>query len=263
MPPKRAGTSRALLVSCALAATLLPTLLGAWTFFAPKRAEAADLSSLASPPSPPSVPVPLIYDPSKVFITCARAIRPAVAHIMVTRIVDGKDEEMGHGSGLILDPHGLILTNAHVVKDSNRVAVRLEDGRIFAADIEDSDEEQDLATLQIEGHDLPYALLGDSDTLEPGEWVMAIGSPYGLDYTVTVGVVSAMHRNDFARFGKDLIQTDAALNPGNSGGPLINLSGRVVGINSAICSQTGGNQGIGFSIPINQVRVFLGRCVRH
>jgi serine protease Do len=156
----------------------------------------------------------------------------------------------GAGSGFIVSPDGVILTNAHVVQGADEVTVKLQDRREFRAKVLGSDVRTDVAVLKIDAKNLPVAPLGKSRNLSPGEWVLAIGSPYGLESTVTAGVVSATGRN-LSDGQVPFIQTDVAINPGNSGGPLINTRGEVVGINSQIYSQTGGYQGLAFSIPID------------
>lgn len=155
------------------------------------------------------------------------------------------------GSGFIISPDGYILTNNHMVEGAEKVSIELTDGRKFTAKIIGADSDSDVAVVKIDANDLPYLELADSDTLEVGEWVLAIGNPLGLSHTVTAGIVSAKGRSGFglANF-ESFIQTDAAINFGNSGGPLINLDGKVVGINTAIAGSTG-NIGIGFAIPIN------------
>ena len=159
------------------------------------------------------------------------------------------------GSGFIISRDGLILTNNHVVENADTIKVRLSDEREFTAKVVGTDPQSDVALIKIQGHNLPTLPLGNSDKLEVGEWVIAIGSPFELSQTVTVGVVSAKGRskiglNDYENF----IQTDAAINPGNSGGPLLNIHGEAVGINTAIFSRSGGYMGIGFAIPINMAR---------
>jgi len=160
-------------------------------------------------------------------------------------------ERVGLGSGFIITPDGYILTNGHVVADSDDVTVRLSDAkREFKARVVGVDRRTDVALIKVDAHDLPVAKLGNSSQVEPGQWVAAIGSPFGFDNTITAGIVSATRRalpdESFVPF----IQTDVAVNPGNSGGPLINLRGEVVGINSMIYSRTGGYMGVSFAIPI-------------
>jgi serine protease Do len=162
------------------------------------------------------------------------------------------------GSGVIIRDDGTILTNAHVVKDASEIVAKLPDGRTFKATHVGVDEEVDLAVVKIEGKDLPVAALGDSDALEVGQWVLAIGNPFGLEHTVTTGIISAVRKGAGAN-QEDFIQTDAAINPGNSGGPLIDLKGRVIGINTSIYSKSGGYQGIGFALPINLARRITDR----
>jgi serine protease Do len=162
------------------------------------------------------------------------------------------------GSGFILDSDGYIVTNNHVIENADEISVRLDDDEEFEAKIVGKDAKTDVAVLRIEGaKNLQPVTLGDSDALRVGEWVMAIGNPFGLDHTVTAGIVSAKGRFIGAGNYDDYIQTDAAINPGNSGGPLLNLRGEVVGINSAIFSRTGGNIGIGFAIPINLAKELI------
>ena len=160
--------------------------------------------------------------------------------------------QMGQGSGFIITKDGYILTNNHVVNDADSIAVTLKDGREFSAELVGTDPETEIALIRIEGDDFPVVELGDSDQLEVGEWAIAVGNPFGLQETVTAGIISATGRSqvgiaDYENF----IQTDAAINPGNSGGPLLNIDGRVIGINTAIFSRSGGYMGIGFAIPIN------------
>lgn len=155
------------------------------------------------------------------------------------------------GSGCIIDPDGYVLTNYHVVKDAAEVVVRLQDRRELTAEIVGTDERSDLALLKIEANDLPAITIGASSKLKVGEWVMAIGSPFGFEHSVSVGVVSAKGRSLPSETYVPFIQTDVAINPGNSGGPLINLDGEVVGINSQIFSRTGGFMGLSFAIPID------------
>jgi serine protease Do len=170
----------------------------------------------------------------------------------------GPQQQRSLGSGFIIDSDGSILTNNHVVENAQKIVVKLSDEREFEAKVVGKDPKTDIAVVKIDARgSLPIASLGDSDRLEVGEWVMAIGNPFGLDSTITAGIVSAKGRHIGAGPYDDFIQTDASINPGNSGGPLINLRGEVVGINSAIFSRTGGNIGIGFAIPINLAKELL------
>jgi S1-C subfamily serine protease len=163
--------------------------------------------------------------------------------------------ERGTGSGFIIDPEGLILTNAHVIEGADQVLVTLKDGREFAGDVLGVDALTDLAVIRVEAEDLPVVTLGNSEQLRPGEWAIAIGNPLGLDNTVTAGIISGTGRSSAQIRVPDkrvsFIQTDAAINPGNSGGPLLNEVGEVIGVNTAII---GGAQGLGFAIPINTAR---------
>ena len=160
-------------------------------------------------------------------------------------------ESTSLGSGFIVDKDGYIITNNHVVKDAEEIIVRLTDRREFSAKIIGTDERSDVALLKVDAEDLPVVKLGHSDKLKVGEWVMAIGSPFGFDHSVSVGVVSAIGRNLPSDNYVPFIQTDVAINPGNSGGPLFNLKGEVVGINSQIYSRTGGFMGLSFAIPVD------------
>jgi len=157
------------------------------------------------------------------------------------------------GSGLIISADGYVVTNAHVIKDADEIVVRLNDRRQIVAEVIGSDPRSDVALLKVEAEDLPIVKIGDSDGLRVGEWVLAIGSPFGFDYTVTAGIVSALGRNLPRENYVPFIQTDVAINPGNSGGPLFNLEGEVIGVNSQIYSRTGGFMGLSFAIPINVV----------
>jgi serine protease Do len=161
---------------------------------------------------------------------------------------DDEPQQRGVGSGFILSADGYVMTNAHVVDGADEVLVTLTDKREFKARIVGADRRTDIAVVKLEAAGLPFVKIGDSDRLKVGEWVVAIGSPFGLENTVTAGIVSAKQRDtgDYLPF----IQTDVAINPGNSGGPLLNLKGEVVGINSQIFSRSGGYMGIAFAIPI-------------
>ena len=178
-------------------------------------------------------------------------------------------KQRGLGSGSIVNEHGYILTNNHVIEDADRIVVKLKDGREFTGELIGSDPATDLAVVKVKADNLPVAPLGDSDTLDVGETVIAIGNPFGLEQTVTQGIVSAKGRSQVGLTDyEDFIQTDASINPGNSGGPLVNLKGEVVGVNTAIFSRSGGSMGIGFSIPINMAKTIMqslidtGRVVR-
>jgi Do/DeqQ family serine protease len=166
----------------------------------------------------------------------------------------------GLGSGVIIDKRGLVLTNFHVVKGADEILIRLSDKREYRGQILGTDPKTDLALVKFQpDHELTVASLGNSDALQVGEWAIAIGNPFGLDQTVTVGVISATGRSDvgIATY-ENFIQTDASINPGNSGGPLVNLKGQVIGVNTAIVAA---GQGIGFAIPINMVKRVVDQLV--
>lgn len=180
-------------------------------------------------------------------------------------------KQVGLGSGVVIDPRGYILTNEHVVENADKITVTLPDGREFKGEVKGKDPRSDLAVIKINATGLPSTVLGDSSAVKIGQWVVAIGNPFGFaldnpEPTVTVGVISALHRSlgralsrdkDFS----DLIQTDAAINPGNSGGPLVNLKGEIIGINTALFSTTGGYQGVGFAIPVNTAKRIISRLI--
>lgn len=176
----------------------------------------------------------------------------------------GDFRRQGSGSGFIIRNDGIVITNNHVVEDAKEILVILNDKREFTAKVLGRDPKTDLAVLKIDGKgELPVATLGDSESLQVGDWVMAIGNPFGLSNTVTAGIVSAKGRSIGAGPYDNFIQTDASINPGNSGGPLFNERGEVVGINSAIFSQGGGNIGIGFAIPINLAKKLVPELEAH
>lgn len=162
--------------------------------------------------------------------------------------------QRGMGSGFIIDSSGLVMTNNHVVDGADEVVVTLQDGREFIAKDIRTDPRTDVAVLRIDATNLPALRLGNSDESQVGDWVMAIGSPFGLDTSVTAGIVSGKGRGMGLTDREDFIQTDAAVNPGNSGGPLINLQGEVIGINTAISSRSGGYDGVSFAVPINMAQ---------
>ena len=234
----------------------------------------------------PQLPSP--QDLSRTFISIAKQVKPAVVNIDVTEEVkrntsslrqrggsqlpfpfdfgdEGPSKRQGTGSGVIISPDGYILTNNHVAGKATKMKVKLSDGRELTAKLVGADPETDLAVIKIEASGLTYAKLGNSDNLEQGEWVIALGSPFGLDQTMTAGIVSAIGR-DLSGTGQQFtkfIQTDASINPGNSGGPLINMNGEVVGINSMIYSRSGASEGIGFSIPSNLASKVYGQLVKN
>lgn len=253
------------------------------------------VKNVAAPLPPAPEPVTL----SSAFASITVRLEPAVVNISTTQVIEqrrgqrrGGNEapndlfdrffdfpqggrpraERSLGSGVIVDKSGFILTNRHVVDEATKIQVKLQnDPRDYTARVIGSDNETDLAIIKIDaGRDLPFARLGNSDAVQQGDWVLAFGSPFGLDATVTAGIVSAKNRatvegtTQFQRF----IQTDAAINPGNSGGPLVNMAGEVIGINTAIYTSNGGFDGVGFAMPSNVARdvynqiVTAGKVVR-
>jgi serine protease Do len=246
-------------------------------------------SSRVAPPSPISTADAL----QSAFVAVAERVRPAVVHIETVQVArarrpppgpgPGSDDPFlkdffdqffgrrapappsefrtpGVGSGVIFDKRGYVLTNFHVVRGADAVVVRLSSKEEFRGRIVGADPKTDLAVVRFdpEGKDLAVATLGNSDALRVGEWAIAIGNPFGLDQTVTVGVVSAVGREAGIATYENFIQTDASINPGNSGGPLVNLHGEVIGINTAIVAA---GQGIGFAIPANMVKRVTGQLV--
>lgn len=167
------------------------------------------------------------------------------------------------GSGVVISPNGYILTNNHVVENAKEIQVALNDGRSFTAKLVGTDPQTDVALLKIDATNLPALTLADSDAVEVGDVVLAIGNPFGIGQTVTEGIVSAKDRMTEGDKDEDFIQTDAAINPGNSGGALVDTQGRLVGINTSILSRTGGNQGIGFAVPSNLCRWVVDSLVKN
>jgi serine protease Do len=233
--------------------------------------------------TPPEAKAPL-PDALVIWVKLAREVKPAVVNVSVTagrraltpreeffrRFFEGVPERprQSVGSGFAISPDGYVVTNSHVVQNASEVMVRFAGLGERPARVVGTDPRTDIALLKVEGNGIPIIPLGDSDALEVGEAVMAVGNPFGLDQTVTTGIVSAKERFIGSGPFDDFIQTDASINPGNSGGPLVDARGAVVGINTAIFSQTGGSVGIGFAIPINLAKDVLpqlrdrGRVVR-
>jgi serine protease Do len=181
---------------------------------------------------------------------------PGRGHPMIPR-------QQGVGSGVIIDPSGIILTNAHVVDDADEVTVELSDGRQFKASDIKTDDQTDLAVVRIKAEgSLPAAQLGDSSKLDIGDWVIAVGNPFELEHTVSAGIISGLRRTLPSGKRAEYLQTDAAINPGNSGGPLVNLKGEVVGINTAIASSSGGYQGVGFAIPSSLAKWVITQLIK-
>jgi len=242
-----------------------------------------DLAKEISASAPPAT----VMVPSS-FSEVAKAVSPAVVNISTEKVIQneggqpfrhfqspyGKDDpfhdfferffgdrpqqefkQRSLGSGFIIDEEGYIVTNNHVVENADKIKIKLSNGKEYEGEIVGRDLKTDIALVKSKKiHNVDIVPLGDSDSLEIGEWVVAIGSPFGLEHTVTAGIVSAKGRVIGSGPYDDFIQTDASINPGNSGGPLVNLRGEVVGINTAIVSRGGGNVGIGFAIPINMAR---------
>jgi len=241
----------------------------------------APRSESSAPPEPATVKVVYPNVPGS-FVTISKQVRPSVVNIFTAQLVrespliglPGFDDlfampqrdriQRSLGSGLIVDAQGFILTNYHVVRGAQEILVQLEDGREVPATPVGAEPGIDIALLHVNEQGLTPAELGDSDNVEVGEWVVAIGNPFGLSHTVTAGIVSAKGR-DYRDIGirqrgyQNFIQTDASINPGNSGGPLVNTEGTVVGINTAVAAA---GQGIGFAVPINMVKHVLPQLRR-
>jgi serine protease DegQ len=267
-----AQTVTVLVAALFVVATLQPQWLG-------RSASVASVVPVLEAPSLGTAPAAV--DGASSFRSAARAASPAVVSINTSKAaVSGAQNadpwfrfffgdqaqsqpQTGLGSGVIVSPAGYVLTNNHVIEEADEIEVILNDGRKSAAKVIGTDPETDLAILKIELTDLPVITLGNSDALEIGDQVLAIGNPFGVGQTVTSGIVSALGRtqlgiNTFENF----IQTDAAINPGNSGGALVDVNGHLMGINTAIYSRSGGSMGIGFAIPTSTARNVLDAIVR-
>jgi serine protease Do len=247
---------------------------------------------VAAAPSAPRLPAPVpaqdIATSRRTAITTAvETVAPAVVSVQTETVervpVDmfemmfggrsGQRARAGIGSGFIVSPDGVIVTNAHVVSGASRITVALRDGTTYAATLVGEDDQNDLAVLRVEARDLPVARIGTSADLLVGEWSIAIGNPFGFvlgntEPSVSVGVISAVGRNITARsegagMYLDMVQTDAAINPGNSGGPLVNANGEVIGVNSSIYSPSGGSVGLGFAIPIDRTMRIVDDLLTH
>ncbi len=226
-------------------------------------------------------PAPELLSTQQAFIEVSAKVTPAVVNIRAARVRSmgelgplfdnffgpffqdrprPQQKEQSLGSGLILSEDGYILTNEHVIREAEEIKVKLSNQRVYQGKVVGSDSRTDIAVLKIDaGEKLPAAVLGNSDNLRVGQWALAIGNPFGLDRTLTVGVISATGRNDVGiEDYEDFIQTDTSINPGNSGGPLLNIYGEVVGINTAIVAS---GQGIGFAIPINMARLVANQLI--
>ncbi|HEX29890.1 TPA: DegQ family serine endoprotease [Candidatus Poribacteria bacterium] len=230
-----------------------------------------------------------LWEANRIFVKVARMVKPSVVNIRTEKVVripyapypffddffkqffdwapqlpreEQEFVQKSLGSGVIVSDDGYILTNNHVIKDADKIWVSLLDNRKFRAKVVGTDPETDVAVLKIKAKDLPAIKIGDSDKVQEGEWVLAIGNPFGLGFTITAGIVSAKARSlrGLTTYG-DFIQTDAAINPGNSGGALVNLKGELIGINTAIYTKSGGYQGIGFAIPINLAKHVMNMII--
>ncbi|MEO0071770.1 MAG: trypsin-like peptidase domain-containing protein [candidate division WOR-3 bacterium] len=273
--------------------SLLTHLLFIWLFFCPLACGEMPKQAPSQPPTIATVTSDITQSRTNAIVIAAQKVSPAVVSVIVTqtRVVSYdpfgffgfddffrdffprhtfRQEIKSMGSGVIVDPKGYIVTNAHVVNNATKIKVTLPDNRSFNAELVALDQDRDLALLKIPGENLPVATLGNSDDLLIGEWAIAIGNPFGFliedaQPTVTVGVISALHRDIKSGRGgtiyTDMIQTDAAINPGNSGGPLVNALGEVIGINTFIFSHAGGSEGVGFARPIQEVKRFINEAL--
>jgi len=225
------------------------------------------------------------------FADLAQKVKPGVVNISTVRVIKESQDQFYYpfndeffrkffgvpqgsfkstslGSGFVVDKRGYILTNNHVVEKADQITVKLSNHKEYKAKVVGTDSETDVAVIKIDAPDLTALVLGDSDALNVGDWVIAVGSPFGLEQTVTQGIISAKGRIIGAGPYDNFLQTDAAINPGNSGGPLVDMNGNVIGVNSAIASNTGGYEGVGFAIPINMAKkiytdlVKTGKVVR-
>ncbi len=256
---------------------LAASMLAAWAY--PAAAELASLPTVtgASTPMPSLAPMVKRVSPAVVNIATRGVVKEQAAHNPLMddpffrRFFDVPPDAgsrqrqfQSAGSGVIVDARsGYIITNYHVIENADEITVTLLDDRSFSAKVIGVDQAADLALLQARQPDLVALTLGDSARLEVGDFVVAIGNPFGLQHTVTAGIVSALGRSGINPDGyEDFIQTDASINPGNSGGALVNLRGELIGINSAILSGSGGNIGIGFAIPVNMVRSVMDQLIQ-
>ncbi|MEL6213259.1 MAG: trypsin-like peptidase domain-containing protein, partial [Pseudomonadota bacterium] len=210
------------------------------------------------------------------FADIAEKLTPAVVNISSAKRVNGGasgelaplqrkfgSQAVSLGSGFIIDASGLVVTNNHVIDNADDITVTLADEREFKATVRGRDRETDLAVLQLEtgGVRLPAVSFGDADRARVGDWVIAVGNPFGLGGSVTVGIISARNRNIESGAFDDFIQTDAAINRGNSGGPLFDVTGKVIGVNTAIYSQTGGSVGVGFAVPADLAKLVIDQLL--
>ncbi len=232
------------------------------------------------------------FNPNAMFVDMIEKVRPSIVSIYTTKTIKMREnpfffffrdfgnvpeghvpqpemKQQGLGSGIIISSDGYILTNNHVVEDVDELRVKLIDNSEYEARVVGTDPSTDIALIKIEAKDLPVAILGDSDNLRIGEWVLAIGNPLNLTSTVTAGIVSALHRSINILRGRNMrsienfIQTDAAINPGNSGGALVNLRGEVIGVNTAIATNTNYYMGYGFAVPINIAKAVVDDIIKY
>ncbi|SFH46154.1 serine protease, S1-C subfamily, contains C-terminal PDZ domain [Palleronia marisminoris] len=230
-------------------------------------------SMLTPPPQPRQVdPRPDLPSDERSVIETFQAARESVVFITTSsRVIDpwsrrSTEVPRGTGSGFVWDAQGHVITNNHVIAGADGALVQLADGETYQARLVGTDPAHDLAVLRIEGGDAPPLLLGRSADIQVGQKVLAIGNPFGLDWTLTTGVVSALDREfpgEGRRTLRGLIQTDAAINPGNSGGPLLDSAGRLIGVNTAIFSPSGGSAGIGFAVPVDVVNRVVPQLIEH
>jgi serine protease Do len=268
-----------------IAILLVGFLLGGISYYFLQEFTGRNKGYYAQPPMPRVTRQ--VIESSKAFSEIASSLSPAVVNISSTKLIrrdhdsffddpffdffnpfrnfrfPKKWKEQSLGSGVIVSRDGYIITNNHVVEQAEEIKVTLFDKRAFRAHVTGTDPKTDVAIVKIDAMDLPSVTWGNSDNLQVGEFVLAIGNPYGLSHTVTMGIISAVGRASVGIADyEDFIQTDAAINPGNSGGPLVNIKGELIGINTAIFSRSGGYQGIGFAVPSNMARLVMEQLVK-
>ncbi len=295
LPPRQLGWVRIIAaiagvsgIFLALAVALGPLAKGSAELGVPKAPpKSLVMPSAEKKSSDSAVAYPDPTDLSRAFAKVAEQVGPAVVTITTEQVASDfqhprtggplddffdrffqgnprQQRRTSLGSGVIVDAAGYIITNNHVVERADEIDVQLSDEKVVQATVVGTDPETDLAVIKIETDaPLSVASLGDSDRMVVGEWVLAIGNPFGFGHTITAGIISAKGRNIYQGNYDDFIQTDAAINPGNSGGPLVNLNGEIIGINSNIVSSSGGNMGIGFAIPSNMARKIYNQLVDH
>jgi serine protease Do len=270
-------------IAIGISVLLIGFLLGGISFYFLGKITGQQKGYLALTPHVPKQ----IVDSSRAFSEIASSLSPSVVNISTTKVMKRelapllddpfseffspfrdfkmpkKWKEQSLGSGVIISPDGYIITNNHVVEQADEIRVTLFDKRSFKAKVIGSDNKTDIAIVKIDAENLYAVQWGDSDKLQVGEFVLAVGNPYGLSHTVTMGIISAVGRANVGIADyEDFIQTDAAINPGNSGGPLVNTKGELIGINTAIFSRSGGYQGIGFAVPSNMTRLVMDQLIQ-